>query len=101
MFCWRGAAEVAVTFHQGVSTTPPHQAAGDCVCLWFRAISLLNAFSTVCFFHHIASKRYMLYFTNIHTYTRTHWGFVFHSGHKVKLDFRFPFLLSFMSLFCA
>lgn len=31
--CWRGAAEVAVTFHQGVSTTPPHQAAGDCVCL--------------------------------------------------------------------
>lgn len=68
MICWRGAAEVAVTFHQGVSTTPPHQAAGDCVCL-VSGYFFVTCFLYCLLYHHIASKRYALFHQNTHTYT--------------------------------
>lgn len=79
---------MAVTFHQGVSTAPPHQQLGI-VFVWFRAISLLSAFSTICFYHHIASKRYALF----HQHTYTFGVLCFTQGHKVKLDFRLHFEL--------
>lgn len=59
------------------------------VFVWFRAISLLRAFSTVCFIITLLVNG-MLYFTKTH---KKHWGFVFHTTHKVKLDFRLPFFV--------
>lgn len=76
---------MAVTFHQGVSTAPPHlKAAGDCVCL-VSGYFFIKCFLYCLLYIITLLVNGMLYFT-----TRTHTGVLCsHEGHEVKLDFRF------------